>query len=676
MSLLDTRGNYERWRKRRVLDAFDPGEERDEHGRWTSGGETSFPKAGDKVDGLTVREDIPNLGSISAGFDEGTYDELPGIREVPFSAFEAWGNPSITDRTKALAEQIKESGEINPLIVVIESYNLKAGPYILEGGHRFDALQIAGKKSFPALVIIEHGKQTKDHVHDASPARRDPTGTGPLRGKFRNDLDRRWAKLRTLTAEALAQANILGLGAPTVATIVQAMRPASQHVPLPGIDKVQGFQRWFDEALRQVVLGNDGGWTRTYVDQAWQAATDRAEVLVGRRVGDAGSDDEPRDERGRWTNGGDIPGLKDIRSPDEDVEEVVSANFTHGRVVGNETVPIETLYHGTSQGDDPTRITKLVSKISSPEGYFSRPIVDDEGSVVEGQHRLAALKLLGAKEVPIVRVKDLERGQPIKQMRAAILAQGKIHPDHVHQIIGQVLGMIDETGSAKSALSEYDFPKQYAPHFKAALGAAMAHHVGDAAPTVDRLPVLRSVTVSELQGIMEATSQQAVRAVAEGLMLRQRSAKIARAVAARIEVIGKSRSRLMANHMVVKTFSVATLDAYRAMGIGKVGTRPEALPKIRQTKNKGKRFIGDAFDPELSEFLRSGRQPLKLAGSNADVVEVLTTSNDPCPICEDISDGGPYDLDEAESLIPAHPHCLCVYIPAYDSRFGSVREED
>jgi hypothetical protein len=46
-----------------------------------------------------------------------------------------------------------------------------------------------------------------------------------------------------------------------------------------------------------------------------------------------------------------------------------------------------------------------------------------------------------------------------------------------------------------------------------------------------------------------------------------------------------------------------------------------------------------------------------------------------CLICQEISDDGPYDLDTAEGLIPAHLNCRCSYIPAEDKRFASVHED-
>lgn len=109
--------------------------------------EKIYPKAGASVSGLTVREDVPNTDSISASIDN--YETLPGIREIPFSWFSGPDKP--TDRTRKLAAEINESGEINPLIVVID----KDGPYILEGGHRYDALQQIGKETFPAVVVLD-----------------------------------------------------------------------------------------------------------------------------------------------------------------------------------------------------------------------------------------------------------------------------------------------------------------------------------------------------------------------------------------------------------------------------------------------------------------------------------------------------------------------------------------
>jgi len=46
------------------------------------------------------------------------------------------------------------------------------------------------------------------------------------------------------------------------------------------------------------------------------------------------------------------------------------------------------------------------------------------------------------------------------------------------------------------------------------------------------------------------------------------------------------------------------------------------------------------------------------------LAEWQTGGFDVCPECIDLSEGGPYTLDEIEPMLPAHPHCKCVAIPS------------
>lgn len=106
--------------------------------------------AKEQVDGLFVDSaDVPNLGSIKSTLNN--YEVLPGVREVSMDKFSYAPSYSKQEqvRTEKLAEEIKNTKKIKPLIVV-EDNN---GFYVLEGGHRFDALNILGKKSFPAIIV-------------------------------------------------------------------------------------------------------------------------------------------------------------------------------------------------------------------------------------------------------------------------------------------------------------------------------------------------------------------------------------------------------------------------------------------------------------------------------------------------------------------------------------------
>jgi 8-oxo-dGTP pyrophosphatase MutT (NUDIX family)/GNAT superfamily N-acetyltransferase len=118
----------------------------------TKSASADYPPAKPVVDGLFVRKDVPNTSSIGSSLNE--YEVLKGIRVVPMSAFDSAPSDLFyakddMERTGLLAQAIRESNEINPLIVVID----EKGPYILEGAHRLGALHILGKKEFPALVV-------------------------------------------------------------------------------------------------------------------------------------------------------------------------------------------------------------------------------------------------------------------------------------------------------------------------------------------------------------------------------------------------------------------------------------------------------------------------------------------------------------------------------------------
>lgn len=125
-------------------------------------------KAGDIVDGLKVRKDIPNTESIESSLSD--YKILDGIREVSMDEFELTGkgySTSENERISDLQEEIGESGEINPLIVVKDA----EGYYILEGAHRVDALYNLGKKKIPALVV-EDLSEVESEITDEKETRK------------------------------------------------------------------------------------------------------------------------------------------------------------------------------------------------------------------------------------------------------------------------------------------------------------------------------------------------------------------------------------------------------------------------------------------------------------------------------------------------------------------------
>jgi GNAT superfamily N-acetyltransferase/ADP-ribose pyrophosphatase YjhB (NUDIX family) len=135
-----------------------------------------FPRAGKQVDGRDVRlGPVDNTGSIAASFND--YEVLPGVREIPMGLFgdaldpyKSYYAKNDIERCEELAEKIKDSGEISPLIIVVDHEGSEA-PYILEGGHRGSALWLLGAKSFPALVVLDQDEVEDDVVKTAQTER-------------------------------------------------------------------------------------------------------------------------------------------------------------------------------------------------------------------------------------------------------------------------------------------------------------------------------------------------------------------------------------------------------------------------------------------------------------------------------------------------------------------------
>lgn len=102
----------------------------------------------------------------------------------------------------------------------------------------------------------------------------DPTQTGDIRARFQRDLGRRWLLLRRLTTEGINGTEALIGGGPVTVSSISS-----------SVDPVRTFQAWFDAALLRVVLGGDGGWTESYLAEAAARARSRAHRLLLGRVG-------------------------------------------------------------------------------------------------------------------------------------------------------------------------------------------------------------------------------------------------------------------------------------------------------------------------------------------------------------------------------------------------------
>lgn len=101
-----------------------------------------------------------------------------------------------------------------------------------------------------------------------------------------------------------------------------------------------------------------------------------------------------------------------------------------------------------------------------------------------------------------------------------------------------------------------------------------------------QLATLQSVAVSELKGICAAVLQQSTREAATLALAAKSPDAIARAILGRIDALGQSRSEQMAEYLVIKTFSLATLASFKAAGHKFVGTIPETKQPVPAAAGK------------------------------------------------------------------------------------------
>jgi len=99
------------------------------------------------------------------------------------------------------------------------------------------------------------------HVHDAKAGKRDPTRTSDIRRIWRGELERRIATLKNYVRGAILQTDFLEL----------SVAPWASRAGInPRLDtKIKVFADWFKSINDKIVFGDDGGWTRPYVGNAY-----------------------------------------------------------------------------------------------------------------------------------------------------------------------------------------------------------------------------------------------------------------------------------------------------------------------------------------------------------------------------------------------------------------------
>ena len=209
------------------------------------------------------------------------------------------------------------------------------------------------------------------------------------------------------------------------------------------------------------------------------------------------------------------------RSPD-DPDEVIDSNFLAGMVKGDESVPAADLTGGVRMDDsgDRRRVEALAREIEE-SGRIDRLVVDQDGNVLEGQHRLEAARRLGIAEIPITRVVDLETVAPLAAVEEAVTAAQPMRPEQARQLARHALEAVAEEGSVGAVERSYTAPRGH----EAGWGAAL-RRIGAANPDM-RASVKRVRTEPQLYPTaMKKADVEAVIAPIVGKWRRARAPKV------------------------------------------------------------------------------------------------------------------------------------------------------
>jgi hypothetical protein len=199
----------------------------------------------------------------------------------------------------------------------------------------------------------------------------------------------------------------------------------------------------------------------------------------------------------------------------------------------------------------------------------------------------------------------------------------------------------------------------------------------------------------EIAGILAVLVQQVTRATHRAVLMKTKPPMMYRQVLAIMRKIQEQRIWKLCNSMIVTMHNAGRLAQFKSFGLTTVGIIPERLPRrpggftlgelAARTDSLALRHVHDIEGPGS----RSSREETPSASTIGRIeavterltaleeVNVVTAGDDRvCDECEDIADGGPYGIDEAMGLIPAHPDCRCAFVPSEDQRFSRELEAE
>ena len=198
------------------------------------------------------------------------------------------------------------------------------------------------------------------------------------------------------------------------------------------------------------------------------------------------------------------------------------------------------------------------------------------------------------------------------------LSQTELGPDAGKPWTAKYVDSAYKKGKTTAYTQVHQAKLEGSPDFYEGSKAEFLRQSFGAPETVAKLQLIATRSFTELKGVTAVMSQQMSRVLVNGLAQGQSPKVIARDMVDTITGIEKKRALVIARTEVIHAHAEGQLDTYEELGVGEVGIMAEWST------------AGDAFVCELC-------QPMEAV--------ILT-------------------VKEARGMIPRHPNCRCMFIPA------------
>lgn len=430
----------------------------------------------------------------------------------------------------------------------------------------------------------------------------DPTGTVGLRRSFFAEGNRRLARLRSWTHTILVERDVMA---------AHPDNPLSQLFPFPA-ERLPQFADWFERVALDLLAGQD--WWSRFLQRGYESG-----AVAGRSL---------------------------VRSPPRT------------------DAPVPAVFRELAQREFAgiaAAMTQQVSRAAARSAISGAKPLAIYRTVLAVVKRIGLVRLKAAVNYSTVQVHNLGR---LEQFRAAGVAQVGIvpellelprrshfvrHKDHAHHFVDET-----RTQRAQRELEEAEAATEKA---RVALEQAQAD-LQQAEALVQQAEA--KVEVAELKVQTEENEVANVEAeVAQADANLQavesedpETPAHAERVAYRQTMVERADAKLANAEERLEQAKTAADDA-RGLLDDANSARDDAQAAVDEAR--------DAFNSALDDL----REKQIAAQEAEDLVNVLTAGDDKvCVVCQGLADDGPYELDEAQNILPAHPNCRCSWIPA------------